>query len=60
MAAALGYVPISTIFIPIIGCRERALSKSDALELLRRLASVITIRADVMLMLESSILEVSR
>jgi predicted nucleic acid-binding protein len=43
VAVALGYVPVPTVFLPILGMRERRLSRQCATETLRRLARVVTL-----------------
>lgn len=53
VAHALGIVPISTLFLPILGRRSGALDSTDAVRLLRRLAVVTGARADVVMALES-------
>jgi predicted nucleic acid-binding protein len=52
VAVALGYVPLPSVFLPIVGMRERGLPRSRAMEMLRRLARVVTISADQMARLE--------
>lgn len=51
-AAALGLVPVSTVSIPILGYHERTLGGPVALDLLHRLARVVSLRADTLARLE--------
>jgi predicted nucleic acid-binding protein len=53
VAVALGYVPVPTVFVPIIGMRERGLPRQSATEMLRRLAGVVTLSAGQMARLET-------
>jgi predicted nucleic acid-binding protein len=45
VAVALGYFPVPTVFLPVVGMRERGLPRQSATEMLRRLASVVTLSA---------------
>jgi predicted nucleic acid-binding protein len=45
VAVALGYLPVPTVFLPIVGMRERGLPRQRATEMLRRLAGVVTLSA---------------
>jgi predicted nucleic acid-binding protein len=51
-AHALGIVPVSTLFLPVLGRRRRALSTREATDLLRKLAIVTGARAEVVFELE--------
>jgi predicted nucleic acid-binding protein len=55
VAAGLGFVPISAVFIPVLGVRENRLAPPAAIELLRRIAAVVGIRAGVLMRLETEI-----
>jgi predicted nucleic acid-binding protein len=52
VARALGIVAVSTLFLPILGLRQRRLDEGAAGELLRKLAIVTGVRADVLVALE--------
>lgn len=52
VAESLGIVPVSTLFLPVIGRTERTLSGREALGLLRRLAVVTGAKAEVVFALE--------
>jgi predicted nucleic acid-binding protein len=53
VAVALGYLPVPTVFLPIIGMRERGLPRQSAAQMLRRLAGVVTLSAGQMVQLET-------
>lgn len=53
VAAALGYVPVPTVFVPIVGMRERGLSRQCAIDALRRLACVTSLSARQLTQLEA-------
>ncbi len=57
VARGLGFVPVATATLPVLGVRRQVLGVNEALRLLRRLASVIGIRADVLIQLEAAIQE---
>lgn len=59
VAAALGVVPISTLFLPVLG-RRRTLSATAAKALLRKLAIVTSARAETVYEIESAIDEVRK
>jgi hypothetical protein len=52
VARSRGVVPISTVFLPVVGFTAGDLDAEQARELLRDIASVVGIRADVSLALE--------
>jgi hypothetical protein len=52
VARSRGVVPISTVFLPVVGFAAGDLDAEQARELLRNIASVVGIRADVSLALE--------
>jgi predicted nucleic acid-binding protein len=54
-ARALGIVPISTLFLPVLGRRRGELGASGAIELLRRLAIVTGARAEVVFAIEEAL-----
>lgn len=54
-ARALGIVPISTLFLPVLGRRRRTLDAGPAVELLRRLAVVTGARAEVVFAIEEAL-----
>lgn len=45
VAVALGYMPVSTVLLPVLGVRERGLSRQVAMDMLKRLAAVIALPA---------------
>lgn len=53
VAVALGYVPLPSLFLPIVGVREHGLPRACATEMLRRLARVVAISAGQMARLEA-------
>ncbi len=55
VARALGIVPVSTLFSPVVGRQSGRLSSNDGLALLRRLATVIGARADVVQEIEKAL-----
>ena len=56
VARSLGVVPISTLFLPVVGRRSGRLTASDAMALLRRLAAAVaTARADVVQEIEKEL-----
>lgn len=55
VASALGIVPVSTLFLPVLGCRGGGLDRVAAIGLLRRLASVTGARADTVYEIEKFI-----
>jgi len=57
VARGLGLGPIATAALPVLGVRSQVLGANEALRLLRRLASVMGIRADVLMQLEAAIRE---
>jgi predicted nucleic acid-binding protein len=52
VARAMGIVPVSTLFLPVVGRNSGQLSSSDAVKLLRRLATVTGARSDVVQRIE--------
>jgi predicted nucleic acid-binding protein len=52
VAQALGLLPISTLFLPLVGRRRGSLARDAALDLLRRLAAVTGARADAVFAIE--------
>lgn len=54
-ARALGIVPISTLFLPVLGRRRGALGTRDAVELLRSLAIVTGARAEVVFAIDRAL-----
>lgn len=55
VATALGIVPISTLFLPVLAQREGAVDTPSAVELLRRLAVVTGARADAVFAIEQQL-----
>lgn len=60
VASALGIIPVSTLFLPVLGCRAGGLGRAAAMELLRRLAIVTGARAEAVFEIERSIEETTR
>lgn len=60
VAQALGVEPISTLFLPVLGCMHGGLERGQALALLRRLAIVTGARAETIYEIEAFIEEASR
>lgn len=60
VAEALGIVPISTLFLPVLGRKKGALGNDTAIELVRRLAVVTGARADTVFAIEQAIREESQ
>jgi len=60
VAGALGYSPVTTVSLPILGLREGKIEAHRARTLVRQLAAVIVLRADVLMKLEASIDEEER
>jgi hypothetical protein len=52
VARALGIVPISSLFLPVVGFEEGRLDRTDAVGLLRRLAVVAGARAEAVFEIE--------
>lgn len=57
VAAALGYGPISTVYLPVLGYRLARISARAAQELLIRLTQVVAVRAGVLVRLQAAISE---
>lgn len=57
VARVSGLIPLRTVSLPAFSCRRGLLGASEALALLRRLATVIPVRADVLMRLETDLLE---
>ena len=55
VAEALGVVPISTLFLPVLGRRSGALGVREAVALLHRLAVVANARAEAVFVIEEHI-----
>ena len=55
VARALGLIPVSTLFLPLVGRRGGDLDLDLALELFHRIAAVIGVRSDVSLALEQEL-----
>jgi predicted nucleic acid-binding protein len=55
VAKALGIVPFSTLFLPVLGRRADTLGREDAVALLHRLAIVTGARADVVFVIEQEL-----
>jgi predicted nucleic acid-binding protein len=55
VARSLGILPISTLFLPVLGRQRRGLGEREALQLLWRLAVVTGARADVVFVIEQHI-----
>lgn len=53
VAVALGFTPVSTVLLPVLGVRERGLSRQVAMDMLRRLAAVVTLPAQQLQRLEA-------
>ncbi|MBI5709836.1 MAG: hypothetical protein HZC42_05935 [Candidatus Eisenbacteria bacterium] len=60
VAESLGLVPVSTLFLPVLGAARGRLGEPSAVELLRRLAGITGARADVTILLERLIRRNSR
>lgn len=60
VASALGIVPVSTLFLPVLGCRCGGLDRVAAIGFLRRLAIVTGARAETVYEIETFIEEVMR
>jgi hypothetical protein len=60
VARTLGLRPISSLFLPILGRRGGKLAEEDAMALLRALAIVTGVRADVVFALEKRIRKVEK
>ena len=60
VASALGVVPASTLFLPVLGCRRGGLGQAAAIDFLRRLAIVTGARAETVFEIERFIEEVTR
>ena len=58
VAAAIGLVPISTLFLPVLGRRSRLLESAAASVLLRKLAVVMNARAETVYEIERVLAEV--
>lgn len=58
VASALGIVPVSTLFLPVLGCR-RGMGQAAAIDFLRRLAIVTGARAETVFEIERFIEEVT-
>jgi len=58
VASALGIVPVSTLFLPVLGCR-RGMEQAAASDFLRRLAIVTGARAETVFEIERFIEEVT-
>jgi predicted nucleic acid-binding protein len=55
VARALGLIALSTLFLPILGCRSGRLPAADAVIVLRRLAAVTGARSDAVQKLEEEL-----
>lgn len=55
VATTLGLVPVSTLFLPILGHRAGMLRVAEAIDLLRRLAVVTSASADAVFAIEESL-----
>lgn len=60
VAAALGFIPISTQYLPLLGLWCAAFELPEARRLLRRLSMVTGIRADDLVRLDALLVESSR
>lgn len=60
VAPTLGVQPVSTLFLPVLGCVHGGLESSAAVAFLRRLAIVTGARAETVYEIEAFIGEVSR
>lgn len=60
VATTLGIVPISTLFLPVLGCRGGGLDRAAAIGFLRRLSIVTGARAETVYEIEGFIEEVTR
>jgi predicted nucleic acid-binding protein len=52
VAAGMGILPVSTLFLPVLGARRGSLEPQQAIALLRRLAVVTRARADAVYAIE--------
>jgi predicted nucleic acid-binding protein len=52
VARQLGLLPISTLFLPVVGLQRGVLGRRGALSLLRRIAPVTGVRADAVFVIE--------
>src|SRR5215211_5585126 len=57
VAERLGVVPVSTLFLPLVGRRDRALDEERALSFLRKVAVVTGARAETTFVIERHIRE---
>ncbi len=53
VAEALGFRPLSTLFLPLLGRSSGVLTEAHALEFLRRLSIATGARADVVIRIEA-------
>jgi len=60
VASALGIVPVSTLFLPVLGCRGGGLDRAAAIGFVRRLAVVTGARAETVYEIEKFVEEVTR
>lgn len=60
VAAKLGIIPVSTLFLPILGCRGGGLDRAAAIGFLRKLSIVTGARAETVYEIEGFIEEVTR
>ena len=60
VARALGILPVSTLFLPVLGCRREELDRGAALVFLRKLAVVTGARADAVYEIEATIERLTR
>ena len=60
VASALGILPVSTLFLPVLGRQGGGLGRTAAIDFLRRLAIVTGARAETVYEIEKFIEEVTR